>query len=83
MTPAVGAYCLRSVLFTGDTEKWAAGINPTHLAATSLMSRCLSCGAESRGRGSEMGEGAIRRALAPAAFAAVSGGGYPRGKNRC
>lgn len=25
----------------------------------------------------------IRRALAPAAFAAVSGGGYPRGKNRC
>lgn len=58
VTPAVGAYCLRSVLFTGDTEKWAAGINPTHLAATSLMSRCLSCGAESRGRGREMGEGA-------------------------
>lgn len=69
--PAVVASSLWAVLFTVDSNKRTTGINPRRLAATSLVSRCLSCGAESRGEEREGGDGADSSTARAAAFAAV------------
>lgn len=56
VNPAVVAYCLWAVLLTVGTNERTTGINPTRLAATLLMSPCLSCGAESDEEERESGE---------------------------